>query len=206
VVCTNDCLLCSAATPVLAKFGSQLNPSLFTTTLCPQSTAVSLSSPQSSVLSCHAIQRSVAYFVRRICVHSFQFARPTRASTGTTTMVTLPIHRRTHMTSETTPRIPSRLPMITLHTHSQRDTRHMVKNTNRVTHPRTTIPTQRHTDNPRHQITTKHTLRLLILPTRSLRHHRSPFSPHRSSSSSTWLSRQASLMALPISASLPHPH
>jgi hypothetical protein len=127
-----------------------------------------------------------------------------RTSTGATTMATLPIQRRTHMTSETTPRIPSRLHMITLHTLSQRDTRHMVKNTNRITHPLATIPTQRHMDNPRHQITTKHTLRLLILLTRSLRRHRSPFSPNRSSS--TWVSRQSSPTALPTSVSLPHPH
>jgi hypothetical protein len=78
------------------------------------------------------------------------------------------------MTSNNTLKILSRLLMITTNTLTQQDTRHMVKNTNLVTHPQATIPTQHHTDNPRHQITTKHTLRLLTLLTRSLRH------PHRS--------------------------
>jgi hypothetical protein len=142
---------------------------------------------------------------KRIHVHSFRSARLTKANTGATTTVTLPIQRQTRLASKATPRILFRLPMITPHTLSQRDTRHMLRNTNLVTHPRATIPTQHHTDNPRHRITSKHTLRLLFLRTRSLRHrlhHSPPFSPHRSSS--TWVTHQASPTALPTSTSRPH--
>lgn len=129
----------------------------------------------------------------------------TRASKGTTTMVTHPIQQRAISTNQTMPRIRSRLPKTTRRVLTQQATRHQLKSINRTIHPwaRATIPLTCHTANHPHRITTNHTPRLLILFTPSLHHHRHPFF-NRSSSSRTLLSPPTNLTVLPTSTTLPH--
>ncbi len=171
--------------------------------LCPQSPAVSLSFLQLSFLPCLAIQRSVFRLLTLCIILTCPFTSLTRVNTGATTMDTLPIRRRTHTTSTTTTQIPSRLPTIT----PQRPTHHAVKNTNRVIHPWVSILFLCHTGSPRHQITTKHTLRPLIFRTRSLhrRHRHLPFISNRSSSMLvTHLAHLARHIVPPTFTFLPH--
>jgi hypothetical protein len=130
----------------------------------------------------------------------------TRASKGTTTMVTHPIQQRAISTNQTMPRIRSRLPKTTRRVLTQQATRHQLKSINRTIHPwaKATIPLTCHTANHPHRITTNHTPRLLILFTPLLHHHRHPFFNRSSSSSRTLLSPPTNLTVLPNSTTLPH--
>lgn len=165
----------------------------------------SFSFPHSISLSMSRYPEVSLGFVRCSTIRLFGFTSPTRASKGATTTVTHRIQRRA--SNRTMLQILSRTPKTT-HALSRQATRHQpLRSTNRIIHLPATILLTCPTANHPHQITTTHTLHLLILFTRFLhhRHRHRPFISNRSSSNSlTLLSPRTNLSTLPTSTSLTH--